>query len=158
VLLLVTLAVTPLRRVTGWNRVIRYRRTFGVFAFVYAAVHLAIYISLDRFFAFGEIGDDILKRPYITVGFLAFLLLLPLAVTSTRGWIRRLGRRWQLLHRLIYPAAALAVLHYFWKKSSKADIAEPLLFAAILAGLLLFRLGVLLVRRRRAASGGVEPA
>lgn len=154
---MVTLAITPLRRVTGWNRVIRYRRTFGVFAFAYAAVHLAIYISLDRFFAFGEIGDDILKRPYITVGFAAFLLLLPLAITSTRGWIRRLGRRWHLLHRLIYPAAGLAVLHYFWKKSSKADIAEPLLFAAVLGGLLLFRV-VLMLRRRHAASGGAEPA
>jgi methionine sulfoxide reductase heme-binding subunit len=147
-LLMVTLTITPLRRITGWNRIIRFRRITGLCAFFYATVHLLIYISLDRFFAFGEIGADILKRPYITVGFLAFLLLLPLAVTSTRGWIRRLGPRWQLIHRLIYPATALAVLHFYWKKASKADITEPVLFAAILAALLFFRAAWFLHRRR----------
>jgi methionine sulfoxide reductase heme-binding subunit len=149
-LLMATLAVTPLRRLTGWNRIIGVRRTLGLFAFFYATVHLLIYITLDRFFEFGDIGADILKRPYITVGFLAFLLLLPLAITSTRGWIRRLGRRWLLLHRLIYLAAALAVLHFYWKKSAKADVSEPLIFAAILAALLLFRAGHFLLRRRAA--------
>jgi methionine sulfoxide reductase heme-binding subunit len=148
-LLIVTLAVTPVRRLTGWNRLIQLRRPLGLFAFFYATLHLLTYITLDRFFEFGEIWDDIVKRPYITVGFTAFLLLLPLAVTSTRGWIRRLGRRWQLLHRLVYPAAALGVLHFYWKRSSKADIAEPITFAAILAGLLALRL-VLWLRRRPA--------
>jgi methionine sulfoxide reductase heme-binding subunit len=150
-LLMVTLAITPLRTITGWNRIIRFRRITGLSAFFYATIHLLIYITLDRFFEFGEIAADILQRPYITVGFLAFLLLLPLAVTSTRGWIRRLGRRWQMLHRLIYPAAALAVLHFYWKKASKADIAEPLLFAAILAALLIFRAAWFLHRRRTTA-------
>jgi methionine sulfoxide reductase heme-binding subunit len=146
-LLLVTLAVTPLRRVTGWNELIRFRRLIGLFAFFYATLHLLTYITLDRFFDFSEIGADILKRPYITVGFLAFLLLLPLALTSTRGWIRRLGRRWLQLHRLIYPAAALAVLHFYWKKASKADVSEPLLFAGILGILLLVRVAFYFQRR-----------
>jgi methionine sulfoxide reductase heme-binding subunit len=150
-LLMVTLAITPLRRVTGWNRVVRFRRLIGLFAFFYASIHLLIYITLDRFFAFDEIGADILKRPYITVGFLAFLLLVPLAITSTRSWIRRLGRRWLLLHRLVYPAAALAVLHFYWKKASKADVSEPLLFAGILGTLLLFRIAHRFARRQRAA-------
>jgi methionine sulfoxide reductase heme-binding subunit len=139
-LLTVTLAVTPLRRITGWNRIIQLRRPLGLFAFFYATLHLLTYITLDRFFEFGEIWDDIVKRPYITVGFAAFLLLLPLAVTSTKGWIRRLGRRWQLLHRLIYISAPLAVLHFYWKRSAKADIAEPLTFAIVIALLLTLRL------------------
>jgi methionine sulfoxide reductase heme-binding subunit len=148
-LLMVTLAITPVRRITGWNRLISFRRLIGLFAFFYATLHLLTYITLDRFFEFGEIGADILKRPYITVGFAAFLLLLPLAITSTRGWVRRLGRRWITLHRLIYPAAALAVLHFYWKKASKADVSEPLLFAGILAALLLVRLGFWAYRRTR---------
>jgi methionine sulfoxide reductase heme-binding subunit len=146
-LLMVTLAVTPLRRVTGWNEVIRFRRLIGLFAFFYATLHLLTYIALDRFFDFSEIGADILKRPYITVGFLAFLLLLPLALTSTGGWIRRLGRRWLQLHRLIYPAAALAVLHFYWKKASKADVSEPLLFAGTLGVLMLVRVAFHFQRR-----------
>jgi methionine sulfoxide reductase heme-binding subunit len=152
-LLMVTLAVTPLRRVTGWNELIRFRRLIGLFAFFYATLHLLTYITLDRFFDFSEIGSDILKRPYITVGFLAFLLLLPLALTSTRGWIRRLGRRWLQLHRLIYPAAALAVLHFYWKKASKADVSEPLLFAGILGILLLLRVAFYFQRRTRLPTG-----
>lgn len=138
VLLMVTLAVTPIRRITGWNRVIQLRRIIGLFAFFYVVLHFLTYIVLDQFFAFDFIVDDIIERPYITVGFLAFVLLIPLAWTSTRGWIRRLGRRWQHLHRAVYVSAALGVLHYFWKV--KADTREPLIFAAILAGLLLFRL------------------
>lgn len=157
VMLIATLAVTPLRRITGWNPIIKLRRPLGLFAFFYATLHLLTYITLDRYFEFGEIGADILERPYITVGFAAFVLLLPLAITSTKGWIRRLGRRWSLLHRLIYVSAALAVLHYYWKKSSKADIAEPLTFAAILAGLLLFRVGFWLHRRRRDNSATRQP-
>jgi methionine sulfoxide reductase heme-binding subunit len=134
VLLVATLAVTPLRRATGWNSIIRIRRPLGVFAFAYAALHLATYVVLDHFFDWRTIVEDVAKRPFITSGVLAFLLLLPLAATSTRRMMRRLGRRWQPLHRLIYPAAALAVLHYFWK--AKADTREPLLFATILGVLL----------------------
>jgi methionine sulfoxide reductase heme-binding subunit len=147
-LLMLTLTVSPLRRITGWNRIIAFRRILGLAAFGYATLHLLTYVTLDRFFDFSEIGADIIKRPYITVGFAAFVLLVPLAVTSTRGWIRRLRARWQLLHRLVYPAAALAVLHFYWKKSAKADVAEPLLFAGILAVLLLARLGFRLTRKR----------
>lgn len=138
VLLMVTLAVTPIRRITGWNRVVQLRRLIGLFAFFYVVLHFLTYIVLDQFFAFDFIIEDIVERPYITVGFLAFVLLIPLASTSTRGWIRRLGRRWQYLHRAIYVSAALGVVHFYWKV--KADTREPLIFAAILGGLLLLRL------------------
>ena len=148
VLLMVTLAITPLRRVTGWNRVIQFRRLLGLFAFFYATLHFLTYVALDLFFDFSAVAADIVKRPYITVGFTAFLLLVPLAVTSTKGSIRRLGRNWLRIHRLLYASAALAVLHFYWKKSAKSDIAEPLLFAAILAALLLFRI-VYHYRKRR---------
>lgn len=137
ILLLVTLAVTPLRALTGWNWLIQLRRPLGLFAFFYATLHFSTYIVLDQYFAFEYILDDVKERPYITVGTAAFLLLIPLAVTSTKGWIRRLGRRWTKLHRLIYVSAALGVLHYFWLV--KADVRRPLLFAAILAALLLLR-------------------
>lgn len=148
ILLMVALSVTPLRRLTGWNQLAKVRRLLGLFAFFYVALHFAIYIGLDQFFAFGDIAEDILERPYITVGFAAFMLLLPLAITSTTGWIRRLGRRWRQLHRLVYVAAGLGVLHYFWKV--KADTREPLLFAGILAVLLLLRLPLF---RKRTARG-----
>lgn len=154
-LLMVTLAVSPVRRLTGLNQLVRYRRLIGLFAFFYATLHFLTYVTLDRFFDFRDIGDDILKRPYITVGFAAFLLLVPLAVTSTRGWIRRLGRNWLRLHRLVYAAASLAVLHFYWKKSSKADISEPLLFAGILAVLLAVRL--MLYWHRTRTSSRREP-
>lgn len=137
-LLMASLAVTPIRRLTGWNRVIQVRRTLGLFAFFYATLHVLVYFGLDQGFTLAYIGEDILERPYITVGFSAWLLLVPLALTSTRGWIRRLGRRWQLLHRLVYPAAILAVLHFLWLV--KADLREPLIFAAILTALLGLRL------------------
>lgn len=149
VLLLCTLAVTPLRRLTRQAWLIRLRRPLGLFAFFYALLHVAIWIGLDRFFDWTTMLEDILERPYITAGAVAVLLLVPLAVTSTRGWIRRLGARWQLLHRLVYPAAAAAVLHFFWKRAPKLDIFEPLLFAAILALLLLARVPIWLERRRR---------
>lgn len=138
VLLMITLAVTPLRRITGWNRVVQLRRLIGLFAFFYVVLHFLTYIALDQFFAFEFIIEDIIERPYITVGFIAFVLLVPLAWTSTRGWIRRLGRRWQYLHRAIYISAALGVVHFYWKV--KADTREPLVFAAILGVLLLLRL------------------
>ena len=136
--LLVTLAVTPIRRLTGWNRIIQYRRMLGLFAFFYAVVHVTAYVTFDRFFDFRSIWADVVKRPFITAGMVALLLMVPLAVTSTKGWIRRLGRRWQLLHRLAYFSAAAAVLHFIWKV--KVVIGEPVYYAAILAVLLAFRI------------------
>lgn len=138
VFLLATLAVTPVRRLTGWNRVIQLRRLLGLFAFFHACVHFLSYAGLDYFFALGLILDDVLERRYITVGFAALILLIPLAVTSTRGWIRRLGKRWQRLHRLAYVSAALGVLHYYWKV--RADTFWPLVAAVTLAGLFAIRL------------------
>jgi methionine sulfoxide reductase heme-binding subunit len=136
-LLVATLLVTPVRRLTGWNRIIQYRRMLGLFTFFYASVHFAIYIGVDQFFAFGFILKDIAKRPFITMGFIAFVLMIPLAVTSTKGWIRRLGRRWQVLHRLIYVSAICAAVHYLWKV--KVMIGSPVYYAAAIALLLLFR-------------------
>ena len=136
--LLATLAITPVRRITGWNRLIQYRRMLGLFAFFYATMHLLSYIAFDRFFAFGEILGDIAKRPFITAGMVAFAAMVPLAVTSTKGWIRRLGRRWQQLHRLVYVSAMAAALHFVWKV--KVPIGEPVYYAAIVAALLIFRI------------------
>lgn len=136
-LLLITLAVTPLRRLTGQVWLIRFRRQLGLFAFFYACLHLTAYLWLDQFFDWRAIIEDIVKRPYLTVGFAALVLLVPLAITSTRGWIRRLGRRWQTLHRAVYLIAILGVVHYLWLV--KADLFEPAIYGVILAGLLAFR-------------------
>jgi methionine sulfoxide reductase heme-binding subunit len=136
--LLITLAITPVRRLTGWHPIIQFRRMFGLFAFFYATTHLLIYIVFDQAFAFRYILPDIVKRPYITAGMTAFALMVPLAITSTKGWIRRLGRRWQVLHRLVYLSAIAACLHFIWKV--KVVIGEPVYYAAILAALLGFRL------------------
>jgi methionine sulfoxide reductase heme-binding subunit len=136
--LVFTLLVTPVRRVTGWNRIIQYRRMLGLFAFFYASVHFAIYIGVDQFFAFEFIVKDVAKRPFITMGFTAFVLMIPLAVTSTKGWIRRLGRRWQVLHRLIYVSGACAAIHYLWKV--KVIIGSPVYYAVAVGLLLAFRL------------------
>jgi len=136
-LLLVALAITPLRRVTGWNRVVQYRRMIGLFAFFYASLHLLTYLVLDQELAFEFILPDIVKRPYITAGMTAFLTMIPLAITSTTGWIRRLGRNWQVLHRLVYVSAAAACLHFLWKV--KIIIGEPVYYALILGLLLAFR-------------------
>jgi sulfoxide reductase heme-binding subunit YedZ len=136
-LLLTTLAVTPLRRFTGWNQLVRVRRMLGLFAFSYAVLHLLTYVVLDLFFAFDILVEDVAKRPYITVGFTAFLILLALAITSTKGWIRRLGPRWQRLHRLVYVAALLGVVHFYWQV--KADTREPLIFATIVLALFVAR-------------------
>ena len=138
ILLLVTLAVTPVRRWTGWSGLVRYRRRLGLAAFCYVTTHFLSYVGLDQFFAFGYILEDIAVRPYITAGFTAFVLLIPLAVTSTKGWIRRLGKRWQLLHRLVYVSAGLGVLHFFWRV--KADTLWPTVAAVTLAGLLALRM------------------
>ena len=138
IFLLISLAVTPLRRLTGKNELIKFRRMLGLFAFFYASLHLATYIGLDLFFDFSAIGKDIVKRPYITVGFTAFLLMVPLAVTSTAAMIRRLGKRWQQLHRLVYLAAIAGVVHFYWLV--KADITRPVQYGAVLALLLGFRI------------------
>lgn len=148
-ILIATLAVTPLRRITGQNWLIRLRRPLGLFAFFYALVHFMIYVVLDQFFAWNYIIEDIIERPYITVGFAALVLLVPLALTSTRGWIRRLGRNWRRLHLMIYPAAALALLHFYWKLAAKSDVRDALAYGAALAVVLALRALVALERRRR---------
>ncbi|MFT3806132.1 sulfite oxidase heme-binding subunit YedZ [Arenimonas sp.] len=136
--LLLSLAMTPLRRALDRPWPIRFRRLLGLYAFFYASLHLCVYLVLDLSGYWAQILQDIVKRPFITVGFLAWLLLIPLAVTSTKGWIRRLGRRWGQLHRLVYAVGVLAVLHFFWLV--KADLREPLAYAAILGLLLGLRL------------------
>jgi sulfoxide reductase heme-binding subunit YedZ len=136
-LLLLTLAVTPLRQLSGQAVLLRFRRMLGLYAFFYACLHLAVYLALDLGGYWAQIFEEIAKRPYITVGFTAWLLLVPLAVTSTLGWMRRLGRRWGQLHRLVYAVAVLAVLHFWWLV--KSDVREPALYAAIVAALLGWR-------------------
>jgi sulfoxide reductase heme-binding subunit YedZ len=150
--LLIALTVTPLRRLTGWHVVIRLRRMLGLFAFLYACLHFVSYIWLDQFFMWDAIIEDILDRPYITVGVASFLLLIPLAVTSTNGMVRRLGgRRWQRLHQLVYVIAVLGVIHFLWLV--KSDISEPVIYGAILALLLGFRLFWHLRGRSRQPAG-----
>jgi sulfoxide reductase heme-binding subunit YedZ len=136
--LVLTLAVTPVRRLTGWNRVIQYRRMLGLFAFFYVCLHFSVYVGIDQFFAWSAIVKDVVKRPFITMGFTAFVLMIPLALTSTKGWIRRLGKKWTLLHRLVYVAAICAVIHFAWKV--KVFTGDPVLYAVILTLLLGFRL------------------
>jgi sulfoxide reductase heme-binding subunit YedZ len=139
--LLITLAVTPIRKLIGLLWLIRYRRMFGLFAFFYATLHFLTYIWLDKFFDVHEMLHDVAKRRFITVGFTGFVLLIPLALTSTKGWIRRLGgKRWQALHRLIYFSAIAGVIHYWWLV--KADIRDPLKYGGILAVLLGYRIAV----------------
>jgi methionine sulfoxide reductase heme-binding subunit len=146
--LLITLAISPLRQLTGQAVLIRFRRLFGLYAFAYASLHFAAYLVLDLRGFWLQVFEDIAKRPYITVGFAAWLLLVPLAITSTQGWMRRLGRRWGLLHRAVYAIAVLAVLHFWWLV--KSDVREPALYAGILAVLLGWRLRQ--VWRRRGGS------
>lgn len=136
--LLATLSVTPLRRLTGYAPLLRYRRMLGLFAFFYACLHFVTYLWLDQFFDPSAILRDIAKRPFITVGFAAFVLLIPLALTSTHAMMRRLGRRWQQLHRLVYAIAIFGVLHYVWLV--KKDLTQPLIYAGVLALLLVMRL------------------
>ncbi len=163
----ITLAITPFRRLTGWNAAIKFRRMAGLFAFFYGTLHFLIYAIADRFASlvdfpqgivsfdtahrwFLSVLDDITKRPYITVGFTALVLMLPLAITSTTGWIRRMGgKRWNALHKLIYVTAVLAVIHYWWLV--KADIRKPEMYAAIVAVLLGFRLWVAWTKKATAA-------
>jgi sulfoxide reductase heme-binding subunit YedZ len=162
----ITLAVTPVRRLTGWNDLIRFRRMVGLFAFFYGSLHFLIYVIADRFagldFPDGfvawstamnlakSVAADVYKRPFITIGFTTLMLLLPLAVTSTAGWIRRLGgKRWQTLHRLIYVAGLTAILHYWWLV--KADVTSPQRYAIVIGVLLMFRLAWARSRARRPA-------
>ncbi|MBJ6977939.1 protein-methionine-sulfoxide reductase heme-binding subunit MsrQ [Luteimonas sp. MC1895] len=151
-LLLVTLAISPLRQWLGRPELLRFRRLLGLWAFAYASLHFSAWLVLDLRGWWSQVFVEIAERPYITVGFAAWLLLLPLAVTSTRGWMRRLGRNWGRLHRLVYAIAVLAVLHFWWVV--KSDVREPLLYAAILAVLLGWRL----LRRRSRTTRPVVPA
>ena len=146
--LLLTLTVTPLRRWTGWNWLIGYRRMLGLFAFFYIVLHFTVYAVLDQSLDIAAIIEDVIKRPYITLGMAGLLMLIPLAVTSTRGMMRRLGKRWQKLHRLIYVIAIVAVWHFYWQV--KLDTLEPSLYALVLAGLLGARLVFYRKSRRRA--------
>lgn len=150
-LLLITLSVTPVRRLFKMPWLLRLRRMLGLFAFFYVSLHFTTYIWLDQFFDWAEIVKDVAKRPFITVGFSAFVLLIPLAVTSNNALVKRLGaRRWQLLHRLVYAIAALGVLHFWWLV--KRDITEPFIFASLLALVLIIRLLYLLKQQRSASA------
>lgn len=146
-LLLVTLAITPLRKLTGWGWLLRYRRMLGVFAFFYALLHVIVYLWLDRGLSWGEIGIDLVERPYITLGFAAFLILFALAVTSTRGMMRRLGKHWSILHQWVYAAGLFGVIHFLWLV--KADYREPGIYAALFLILMLFRAGSFKKRLQR---------
>jgi sulfoxide reductase heme-binding subunit YedZ len=151
--LLITLAVTPLRRLFGWSALLRYRRMLGLFAFFYVCLHFLSYAWLDQYFAITDIVKDVAKRPYITVGFACFLMLIPLAATSTNAMIRRLGaRRWQRLHRLVYLVGVGGIVHFLWLV--KSDLREPLIYGAILAILLGFRLWDRVRREPVAAAAG----
>ncbi|MFP5411623.1 MAG: sulfite oxidase heme-binding subunit YedZ [Gammaproteobacteria bacterium] len=145
VMLCLTLAVTPLRRLSGWNALVRLRRMLGLFAFFYASLHFTVFLWLEHWFDVAAMLLDVLERPFVTAGFLAFLLMLPLAATSTQAMVRRLGSRWQALHRLVYLIAPLAVLHFWWHKAGKNDFGEPAFYGAVVALLLAARL----VGRRR---------
>jgi len=156
-LVVITLAITPLRKLLGVPDLIRFRRPIGLFAFFYGSLHFLTYLWFDKLFDFHEIWKDVAKRPFITAGFTAFVLMVPLALTSTKGWIRRLGgKRWQRLHRLIYGTAIAAVVHYYWLV--KSDVRSPLFYGALVAVLLLYRLVVSLMRRARQRTATVGGA
>jgi sulfoxide reductase heme-binding subunit YedZ len=140
VFLLITLSVTPLRRLSGRAALLRFRRMLGLFAFFYACLHFTTYIWWDQFFDWPGIVKDVIKRPFITMGFAAFLLLIPLAITSTNAMMRRLGRRWQRLHRAVYFIAAAGVVHYWWLV--KKDITQPAIYGIVLTLLLAYRVTV----------------
>jgi sulfoxide reductase heme-binding subunit YedZ len=155
-LVVASLVPTALKILTGWGGAVRYRRTVGLFAFFYACLHLATYAGVDQFFDWKAIGEDVVKRPFITVGFAAFLLLVPLALTSTDRAVRRLGFvRWKRLHRLVYVAAALGVVHFVWRV--KADLRDPLLFAAAIALLFAIRIVAALRTQLRARAAQATP-
>ncbi len=154
--LVFTLTITPLRQLLRLPELIRFRRMLGLFAFFYACLHFTTYLVFDKFFDVHEIWKDVYKRPFITVGFLAFTLLIPLAITSTAAWIRRLGgRRWRILHRAIYISACCGVVHYYWLV--KSAVIRPLFYAALVGMLLAWRVGEWLLRRRRTALANAVP-
>ena len=147
--LCITLAITPLRKLLRLPQLIRFRRMMGLFAFFYLCLHFLTWLCVDRYFMWSQIVDDIGKRPFITVGFAGLLLLIPLAITSTAGWIRRLGgKRWQMLHRAVYFAAIAGVIHYYWQV--KSDVRKPLEYAAIVGVLLAWRIVNWIIGRRKA--------
>jgi sulfoxide reductase heme-binding subunit YedZ len=153
--IVITIAITPVRWLTQWNLIINFRRMLGLFAFFYGSIHFMIYFVLDRSLMFDGLWEDIVKRPYITMGFTGFVLMIPLALTSTKGWIRRLGgQRWNLLHKLVYFTAILGVIHYWWKV--KLDVTDPMFYAAMVGVLL----GARFVRSltKRQASRATRPA
>jgi len=157
VLLLVTLSITPLRRLTGWNWLLRLRRMLGLFAFFYAVLHVTAFVWLDHWFEWADIVADVAKRPYLTFGFVAFVLMLPLAATSTNAMVRRLGaRRWQRLHRLVYAIGVLGVLHFWFHKLAKNDLAEPMIYAVVLGVLFAVRLRHWWAGRRQGAPLAAE--
>jgi sulfoxide reductase heme-binding subunit YedZ len=140
-LIAATLAITPLRKLLGLPDLIKFRRMVGLYAFFYGCLHFLAYLWFDKLFDTHEIVKDVAKRPFITMGFAAFILMLPLAVTSTKGWIRRMGgKRWQALHRLVYFSGIAAVIHYYWLV--KSDVRLPLLYGAIIGSLLLYRVAM----------------
>jgi len=150
--LCITLAVTPLRRLTKWNWLLKLRRMMGLYAFFYGLLHFTTFLWFDHFFDVQEMLKDVVKRPFITVGFIAFVLLIPLAVTSTNGMVRRLGgKRWQWLHRLVYVIAPLGILHFWWMKAAKHDFSQPIIFGLIVLALLGVR--VYWARSKAAAAG-----
>lgn len=154
VTLFLTLAITPLRRLTGWSELIRVRRLVGLTAFWYALTHFLTYVVFDQSLSLSEISRDVMKHPWVWVGFVSFLLLIPLAITSTNGWVRRLGgKRWQRLHRLVYVAAVGGVLHFLWLV--KKDVQTPIYFAVVLA--LLFAARLWVGRKKRVAAPRAAP-
>lgn len=159
-LLIVTLMITPARQITGWNWLIKYRRLVGLLTFFFATVHLSVYFALDVGFSVGDVVHDVIKHPYITMGMLAWLTLVPLAITSTRGWVRRLGgKRWARLHRMVYVTAVAACIHFLW--AVKKDHSEPLAYVAIFGGLFFYRIWHSVSRRfaqRSSAPSSVVPS
>ena len=154
--LCITLGVTPLRRLTAWNWLIRLRRMLGLFVFFYAALHFTTFLWFDHFFDVADMWRDVLKRPFITVGFIAFVLLIPLAVTSSNAMLRLIGgKRWQWLHRLVYLIAPLAILHFWWMKAGKHNFTQPIIFGVIVA--LLLGVRVYWKWRRSRVNGSVKP-
>jgi sulfoxide reductase heme-binding subunit YedZ len=148
-LLAVTLSITPIRKAFGWNFLVKYRRMLGLFTFSYATIHLLMWAGVDWFFAWGDMGHEIAKHRYILVGMLTWLIMVPLAITSTKGWVRRLGKRWTALHRLIYAAAITGTIHYLW--AVKKDTFFPVVYLAVFALLLGYR--VIAARQRAAVRG-----
>jgi sulfoxide reductase heme-binding subunit YedZ len=156
IFLILTLCITPARQVARIPQLIRFRRMVGIFAFFYGCLHFTTYIWLDKFFDVSEMLKDINKRRFITVGFTGFVLMIPLAVTSTAGWIRRLGgKRWRMLHRLIYASAAAGVVHYYWLV--KSDVRKPVRYGIMVALLLGYRLAVWLAQKRKQPTGASSP-